>query len=226
MLDTTGPGLHKRGYRAVGVAAPLRETLAAAMVLLSKYRGRDPFCDPFCGSGTIAIEAALIAKNRAPGLDRSFSAQKWSWLPDRRLDGGRRGGHGQGVPRGLRHLGRGHRPQGGGHRPGQRREGGGGGPGALRGGRRPVLPPGGALRQDRHQSPLRGADHGEAGGRGPLPGLRPGLPGPARRVDPGPPLLPHRVRADLRPHPPTEAQALQRHAQMRSVPVRKARWFP
>ena len=80
MLDTTGPGLHKRGYRAVGVAAPLRETLAAAMVLLSRYRGRDPFCDPFCGSGTIPIEAALIAKNRAPGLDRSFSAQRWRWL--------------------------------------------------------------------------------------------------------------------------------------------------
>ena len=80
MLDTTGPGLHKRGYRAVGVAAPLRETLAAAMVLLSRYRGKDPFCDPFCGSGTIPIEAALIAKNRAPGLDRSFSAQKWRWL--------------------------------------------------------------------------------------------------------------------------------------------------
>ena len=80
MLDTTGPGLHKRGYRAVGVAAPLRETLAAAMVLLSRYRGKDPFCDPFCGSGTIPIEAALIAKNRAPGLNRSFSAQKWKWL--------------------------------------------------------------------------------------------------------------------------------------------------
>ena len=80
-LDTTGAGLHKRGYRAVGVAAPLRETLAAAMVLLSRYRGRDPFCDPFCGSGTIAIEAALIAKNRAPGLDRSFSAQKWGFIP-------------------------------------------------------------------------------------------------------------------------------------------------
>ena len=80
-LDTTGAGLHKRGYRAVGVVAPLRETLAAAMVLLSRYRGRDPFCDPFCGSGTIAIEAALIAKNRAPGLDRSFSAQKWGFVP-------------------------------------------------------------------------------------------------------------------------------------------------
>ena len=81
MLDTSGAGLHKRGYRAVGVVAPLRETLAAAMVLLSRYRGRDPFCDPFCGSGTIAIEAALIAKNRAPGLGRSFSSQKWTQLP-------------------------------------------------------------------------------------------------------------------------------------------------
>ena len=79
-LDTTGPGLHKRGYRAVGVEAPLRETLAAAMVILSRYRGKDPFRDPFCGSGTIAIEAALIAKNRAPGLERSFDAQKWRWL--------------------------------------------------------------------------------------------------------------------------------------------------
>ena len=78
MLDTSGAGLHKRGYRAQGVAAPLRETLAAAMVLLSRYRGRDPLCDPFCGSGTIPIEAALIAKNRAPGLNRSFSAQKWA----------------------------------------------------------------------------------------------------------------------------------------------------
>ena len=80
-LDTSGEGLYKRGYRAVGVEAPLRETLAAAMVLLSRYRGRDPFCDPFCGSGTIPIEAALIAKNRAPGLDRSFDAQKWAFLP-------------------------------------------------------------------------------------------------------------------------------------------------
>ena len=80
MLDTSGPGLHKRGYRAQGVAAPLRETLAAGLVLLSRYRGKDPLCDPFCGSGTIPIEAALIAKNRAPGLNRSFSAQKWGWL--------------------------------------------------------------------------------------------------------------------------------------------------
>ena len=79
MLDTSGAGLHKRGYRAQGVVAPLRETLAAAMVMLSRYKGRDPLCDPFCGSGTIPIEAALIARNRAPGLSRNFSAQKWQW---------------------------------------------------------------------------------------------------------------------------------------------------
>ncbi len=76
-LDTTGAPLFKRGYRPGHVAAPLRETLAAALVDFARYRGRDAFCDPFCGSGTIAIEAALIARNRAPGLNRSFSAQKW-----------------------------------------------------------------------------------------------------------------------------------------------------
>ena len=76
-LDTSGEGLYKRGYRAKNMGAPLRETLAAALVLLSRYRGKDPFCDPFCGSGTIPIEAALIAKNRAPGLDRRFAAQRW-----------------------------------------------------------------------------------------------------------------------------------------------------
>ena len=76
-LDTSGAGLHKRGYRPAHVAAPLRETLASAMVDLARYRGRGDFCDPFCGSGTIAIEAALAAKGRAPGLNRSFSAEKW-----------------------------------------------------------------------------------------------------------------------------------------------------
>ena len=79
-LDTTGPGLHKRGYRAVGNEAPLRETLAAAMVQLTRYRGRELFWDPFCGAGTIAIEAALIAKNRAPGLMRKFAAQSFPWI--------------------------------------------------------------------------------------------------------------------------------------------------
>ena len=79
-LDTTGPGLHKRGYRAVGNDAPLRETLAAAMVQLTRYRGRDFFWDPLCGSGTIPIEAALIAKNRAPGLNRRFAAEGFAWM--------------------------------------------------------------------------------------------------------------------------------------------------
>ena len=83
-LDTSGDGLYKRGYRAHNNGAPLRETLAAALVLLSRFRGKDPFCDPFCGSGTIPIEAALIAKNRAPGLNRTFSAQKWSFV-DKKL---------------------------------------------------------------------------------------------------------------------------------------------
>ena len=76
-LDSSGEGLHKRGYRPAHNAAPLKETMAAAMVTLSRYRGRDDFCDPFCGSGTIPIEAALIAKNRAPGLNRSFRAMDW-----------------------------------------------------------------------------------------------------------------------------------------------------
>ena len=80
LIDTSGQGLHKRGYRPIGNAAPLRETLAAAMVKLARYRGRELVCDPFCGSGTIPIEAALAALNRAPGLNRSFDAQKWAWL--------------------------------------------------------------------------------------------------------------------------------------------------
>ena len=79
-LDTSGVGLHKRGYRAVGNEAPLRETLAAAMVMLTRYRGREFFWDPFCGSGTIPIEAAMIAKNRAPGLKRRFAAEAFPWI--------------------------------------------------------------------------------------------------------------------------------------------------
>ena len=80
-LDTTGPGLHKRGYRPHGNEAPLRETLAAAMVMLTKYRGKEFLWDPFCGSGTIAIEAALIAKNKAPGMYRRFMAEAYPWVP-------------------------------------------------------------------------------------------------------------------------------------------------
>lgn len=79
-LDTSGPGLHKRGYRANANDAPLRETLAAAMVILTRYRGREFLWDPFCGSGTIPIEAAMIAKNKAPGVYRRFSAEAFSWM--------------------------------------------------------------------------------------------------------------------------------------------------
>ena len=80
-LDTSGVSLHKRGYRREANLAPLHETMAAAMVNLARYRGRDFFWDPFCGSGTICIEAAMIALNRAPGMNRSFGAQKWACVP-------------------------------------------------------------------------------------------------------------------------------------------------
>lgn len=87
-LDTTGPGLYKRGYRLKGNAAPLKETLAAAMVSISRYRGREFFADPFCGSGTIAIEAALRARNRAPGINRLFDSSKWN-IPQKVWDDAR-----------------------------------------------------------------------------------------------------------------------------------------
>ncbi len=81
LLDTTGPGLHKRGYRASGGEAPMRENLAAALVLLSRWDPSRPFADPLCGSGTIPIEAALIACNIAPGLGRRFAAEEWPGFP-------------------------------------------------------------------------------------------------------------------------------------------------
>ncbi len=76
-LDTTGVGLHKRGYRPLNVAAPLRETLAAGIVQLSVWRPGRPLIDPFCGAGTIAIEAALAGRHMAPGVDRSFAFDEW-----------------------------------------------------------------------------------------------------------------------------------------------------
>ncbi|CDF59367.1 THUMP domain-containing class I SAM-dependent RNA methyltransferase [Thermobrachium celere] len=79
-LDTSGIGLHKRGYRTMAGEAPLKETLAAAMVLLSKWTPDRQLIDPFCGSGTILIEAALIGKNIAPGLNRSFDAENWAHI--------------------------------------------------------------------------------------------------------------------------------------------------
>ncbi|MBR0231384.1 MAG: class I SAM-dependent RNA methyltransferase [Clostridia bacterium] len=81
MIDTSGEGLHKRGYRANAGIAPLRETLAAAMVKLSRPRDNVIICDPMCGSGTIAIEAALMATNTAPGIKRAFAAEAFPCIP-------------------------------------------------------------------------------------------------------------------------------------------------
>lgn len=80
-LDTTGPGLHKRGYRKLAAEAPIKETLAAAMILLSRWHPDRPFLDPCCGSGTIPIEAAMIGHNLAPGLHRTFDAETWGRIP-------------------------------------------------------------------------------------------------------------------------------------------------
>lgn len=76
-IDTSGEGLHKRGYRLTSVKAPLRETLAAALIQLSFWNKEKALLDPFCGSGTIPIEAALIGKNIAPGLNRKFASEEW-----------------------------------------------------------------------------------------------------------------------------------------------------
>ena len=76
-IDTSGAGLHKRGYREAGGEAPLKETLAAALVLLSFWNADRILIDPMCGSGTILIEAAMIARHIAPGLKRGFASEKW-----------------------------------------------------------------------------------------------------------------------------------------------------
>ena len=80
-IDTSGAGLHKRGYRTQSGPAPLKETLAAALVQLSYWNRDRVLADPFCGTGTIAVEAALIARNAAPGLHRRFLAEDWPRLP-------------------------------------------------------------------------------------------------------------------------------------------------
>lgn len=79
-LDASGIGLHKRGYRADQGEAPLKETLAASLVLLTNWNPDKPFVDPFCGSGTIPIEAALIGQNIAPGFNRDFVSEDWDWI--------------------------------------------------------------------------------------------------------------------------------------------------
>ena len=80
-IDTTGPSLHRRGYRTLAGRAPLKETLAAAMVMLSFWRPDRQLIDPFCGTGTIPIEAAMIGRNMAPGLHRQFAAESWPGVP-------------------------------------------------------------------------------------------------------------------------------------------------
>lgn len=81
-IDTSGTGLHKRGYRVRDVAAPIKETLAAAMVQLSFWRVGRLLIDPCCGSGTIPIEAAMIGRNIAPGLNRKFASEEWEMIPE------------------------------------------------------------------------------------------------------------------------------------------------
>ncbi|MEC2075883.1 class I SAM-dependent RNA methyltransferase [Metabacillus fastidiosus] len=79
-IDASGSGLHKRGFRTDQGQAPIKETLAAAMVLLTNWKPDRPFVDPFCGSGTIPIEAALIGQNIAPGFNRDFVSEDWHWI--------------------------------------------------------------------------------------------------------------------------------------------------
>lgn len=81
-IDTSGAGLHKRGYRTTQGEAPLKETLAAALVKISKWSPSRPFVDLFCGSGTIPIEAAMIGQNIAPGFNREFISETWPWMPE------------------------------------------------------------------------------------------------------------------------------------------------
>ena len=84
-LDTSGESLHKRGYRTMTSKAPLTETLAAALILLTPWRPDRILVDPFCGSGTFPIEAAMIAANIAPGMNREFTAEKWTNLIERKM---------------------------------------------------------------------------------------------------------------------------------------------
>jgi len=88
MIDITGDGLHKRGYRPLMHEAPIKETLAAGMVSAAQYRffGEEALVDPFCGSGTIVIEAALMALNIAPGLNRAFSGETLSYIGKQAYD--------------------------------------------------------------------------------------------------------------------------------------------
>lgn len=84
-LDTTGESLHKRGYRKLTAKAPIAENLAAALIMLTPWRGDRILVDPFCGSGTIPIEAAMMAANMAPGMNRSFTAENWNHVTGKKI---------------------------------------------------------------------------------------------------------------------------------------------
>jgi len=84
-LDTSGDSLHKRGYRTMTSKAPITETLAASLLMLTPWRPDRILVDPFCGSGTFPIEAAMIAANIAPGMNREFTAESWTNLIDRKM---------------------------------------------------------------------------------------------------------------------------------------------
>jgi 23S rRNA G2445 N2-methylase RlmL len=92
-LDTSGDGLHKRGYRDIVGDAALKETMAAGLVLLSVWNADRPLVDPFCGTGTIVIEAAMIGLGLAPGRSRSFDAENWAWIGKDVFDRERAAGH-------------------------------------------------------------------------------------------------------------------------------------
>ena len=97
--DSSGELLHRRGYRLATAKAPLRETLAAATLLAMDYDGSVPLMDPMCGAGTIAIEAALIARRIAPGISRAFSCERWPGAPARKFAEQRAAAREQELPR-------------------------------------------------------------------------------------------------------------------------------
>lgn len=103
-LDTSGVSLHKRGYRKLTAKAPITETLAAALIMLTPWKGDRILVDPFCGSGTFPIEAAMMAADIAPGLNRSFFAEQWTHLVPKNAGWMRRRMHATGSGTILRQI--------------------------------------------------------------------------------------------------------------------------
>ncbi len=85
LLDTSGEALHKRSWRTSSISAPIRENVAAGLIILSRYFGKGAFIDPMCGSGTFVIEAAMLSKNIAPGLKRKFAYESWGMINQREI---------------------------------------------------------------------------------------------------------------------------------------------